>query len=151
MPKHPTATWVEGMDRSRLLAWAEAHASWSSDAWARDDAQSWTSAFTDDVIAHIRRRMGPESYRGVADLVERAWGLREFFPEDVVSVVDVRPPSVVLYRIEMRDELGNVVGIFIAHRLDGSGRIAEFVVYDDDAPVAEVEAAVTHLAERGRS
>ncbi len=148
MPTHPTETWFEGMDRSRLLAWAGAHASWSSDAWARGDVGSWTSTFTEDVVAHIRRRMGPESYRGVADLVERAWGLREFFPEEVVSVVDVTPPAVVLYRIEMRDESGNVVGIFIAHRMDGSGRIAEFVVYDDDAPAAEVEAGVARLAER---
>ena len=150
MPTHPTESWFEGMDRSQLLAWASAHASWSEDVWARGDARSWTSAFADDVIAHIRRGMGPESYRGVADLIEKAWALHEFFPYDTVRVIDVRPPAVVLYRIEMRDDLANVVGIYIAHALDASGRVAEFVVHDDDAPLTEVEAEVARLAERRR-
>ena len=151
MSTHPTETWRNAMDRNQLLEWAEAHAAWSADAWARGDQRRWTSAFADDVIAHIRRRMGPESYRGVDGLVERAWVLRDFFSDEVVVVVDVRPPFVVLYRIEMYDEPGNVVGILIAHRLDSSGRIAEFVVYDDDAPSDEVDAAVSGLAERRRA
>jgi hypothetical protein len=151
MSTHPTESWFEGMDRSQLLAWAAAHASWSEGVWARGDAPTWSSAFADDVIAHIRRRMGPESYRGVAELVEKAWVLHEFFPHEAVAVVDVRPPAVILYRIEMRDELGNVVGIYIAHRLDGAGRVAELVVHDDDAPLAEVQAEMARLADRRHS
>jgi len=80
------------MDHVGLMAWADAHATWSADAWARGDVQAWISAFTEDVIAHIRRRMGPESYRGVADLRKAAWGMREFFPVDDVTVVDVTAP-----------------------------------------------------------
>lgn len=136
------------MDRARLLAWADSHAAWSADAWARGDAVAWSSTFADDVVADIRRRMGPESYRGVADLIETAWGLREFFPEDDVTVVDVTPPSVILYGIRMRDRVGNYVGILIAHRIDASGRIAELVVFDDDAPPDGVRAGVAELAER---
>jgi len=148
MPTHPTESWFEGMDRGQLWAWASAHASWSEDVWARGDAATWSSAFADDVIAHIRRRMGPESYRGLAELVEKAWVLHEFFPHEAITVVDVRPPAVTLYRIEMRDELGNLVGIYIAHRLDEAGRVAEFVVHDDDAPRAEIRAEVARLADQ---
>lgn len=151
MPTHPTESWFDGMDRSELLAWASHHSSWSEDVWARGDARAWSTAFSNDVIAQVRRRMGPESYQGVADLVEIAWGLHEFFPHETVEVVDVRPPAVVLYRVEMRDESGNVVGIYIAHRLDGSGRIAEFVVHDDDAPLAEVQEEMARLAGRGQT
>ena len=46
----------------------------------------------------------------------------------------------------MRDEVGNFVGIFIAHRIDVTGRIAEFVVYDEDAPWEAIEAVVAALA-----
>lgn len=132
-----------------MLAWADAHAAWSADAWARGDVDAWSSAFADDVVAHIRRRMGPESYRGVSDLLETAWGMREFFPQDDVRVVDVIPPSVILYGIQMRDEVGNFVGIFIAHRIDAAGRIAELVVFDDDEAPDEIEAGVARLADRG--
>lgn len=135
------------MDHGQLSAWAEAHARWSEDAWARGDVEAWSSAFTDDVIAHIRRRMGPASYRGVANLVEVGWGLHEFFPLETTTIVDVRPPSVVLYRIEMHDERENVVGIYIAHRLDESGLVAELVVHDDDVPLAEVLSEVDRLVE----
>ena len=47
----------------------------------------------------------------------------------------------------MRDEVGNFVGIFIAHRIDVTGRIAEFVVYDEDAPWEAIEAGVAALAD----
>jgi hypothetical protein len=136
------------MDRSQLVDWATAHAAWSEDAWTRGDVRTWSSAFADDVVAHIRRRMGPESYRGVPALVENGWGLHEFFPLEAITVVDVMPPAVVLYRIEMRDEVGNVVGIYITHRLDGSGRVAELVVHDDDAPLENVRAEMAHLSQR---
>ncbi|MGI9577903.1 MAG: hypothetical protein ACR2OH_06880, partial [Microthrixaceae bacterium] len=80
--------------------------------------------------------------------VERGWGLRELFPEELVTVVDVSPPAVALYHIVMRNELENEVGIFIAHRIDGTGRIAEFVVHDDDAIRADVDASVALLSNR---
>ncbi len=147
MASHPIESWSGDMDRDELLAWATHHASWSADAWGRDDVQSWTSTFADDVEAHIRRGIGPESYRGIEDLIERGWGLREFFAEEIVTVVDVAPPAVILYNIVMRSEDGNEVGIFIAHRIDHSGHIAEIIVHDDDAPRVEVDAGVAMLRE----
>jgi hypothetical protein len=151
MPAHPIDSWHDGMNRDQLLTWAMAHASWSEGAWARGDVQTWSSAFADDVIARVRRRMGPERFRGLADLIETAWGLHDFFPHESVEVIDVQPPAVVLYRIEMRDEAGNVVGIYMVHRVDGSGRVAEFVVHDDDASLTDVRAEMARLGEHGRS
>lgn len=151
MPAHPTDSWFEGMDRSDLFAWASNHAAWSEDVWASGDAEAWSSAFANDVIGHVRRRMGPESYQGIADLVEIGWGLHDFFPIETVELVDVVPPAAAAYRIEMRDESANVVGIYIVHSLDRSGRVAEFVVYDDDASLATVQQGMASLAGRSRS
>lgn len=134
------------MHRAQLLEWAAGHGDWTADAWCRGDAASWISAFDEDVVAHIRRRMGPESYRGRDRLAEVGWGLREFFPLERTTVVEVTPPSVVLYHIEMLNESGDVVGIYIAHRLNRDGLVAELIVHDDDEPLDHVRSEVDRLA-----